>query len=181
MAENEKATPSRGAVALPLPLLIGIVLAVALLVGGGSVAAILMLQPKAPVSTEQSDNADGLEDERPAEGGAFYSIEDPFIVNLEPSQEFPYSYLKFAVSLEVTDTQAADALGAKLPKLKSIINGIMNNVAYASISTEAGQRKYATKLLEALNVAFTPPADSKTGKAGTPPVVQVHFTTLVAQ
>ena len=168
--------------AIPLPMLIGIVLGVALLVGGGTVAAFMFLMPKPAVAAEEGAADPTLADaDLPAEGKAFVSIEEPFIINLAPSEEFPYTYLKFVISIEVADDKAAEDLNIRIPKVKALINGAMNNISYDSISTDAGQRKYANKITDELNRSLTAPPDPKTGKESPPPVFATYFTTLVAQ
>jgi flagellar basal body-associated protein FliL len=167
---------------LPLPMLIGIVLGVAVLVGGGSVAAIMLMQP-APAETTEEDAAaghgeEGAEGEHVA-GEAFFALEEPFIVNLSPSEEFPYSYLKFAVALEVLDETTAHHLDEKTPIIQATINSNMGGVAYGEISTDEGQKKYAEKIMNALNEKLAHP-DEKTGEIHNP-VTNVFFTTLVAQ
>jgi len=171
-----------GGVMLPLPMLIGIVLGVAVLVGGGSVAAIMLMQPAPADATEEGAAAghdDPAEEGEHAVGEAFFALEEPFIVNLTPSEEFPYSYLKFAVALEIIDEPTASHLGEKTPLIQATINSNMGNVAYGEISTPDGQKKYAEKIMNALNEKLAHP-DEKTGEIHNP-VTNVFFTTLVAQ
>lgn len=181
--EGGQAKPARKGPGMPM--ILGLVLGSLLLVGGGVTAAVMLLRP--PAAQAAGDSADALPPDQvaapeiPPEGGAFYTIDEAFIVNLDPTDPAPYTYLKFAIALEVKDTAAADALHPRLPKIKAVINGIMNNVAYTAIASEAGQKKYALRIREALNTALTPAPDPKSGKLPPPPVFHAYFTTLVAQ
>ena len=191
MAESaitETEESPRPAAGVPLRMLIGIVLGVAVLVGGGSVAAIMFLKPAAAPAAQSDEDLLGMEEEVVVEaleaedgekvGAAYVSFDAPFIVNLSPDETFPYQYLKFEVSLEVADEHKAEELGAMLPKMKSVITGIMNSVAYVEVSTSRGQAKFQRRITEELNAALHH-AEGE-GEAEDP-IYNTYFTTLVAQ
>ncbi|HYE79991.1 MAG TPA: flagellar basal body-associated FliL family protein, partial [bacterium] len=73
-------------------------------------------------------------------------------------------------------------LSEKLPKIKAVINRLMNNLPYAELATERGQKKCTDRMVAELNEALAPAAEqADAGKDHGPAVYAAYFTTLVAQ
>jgi flagellar basal body-associated protein FliL len=92
------------------------------------------------------------------------------IVNLELSEDNPFTYLKYAFTLEVSDPKVLEELKVKLPKLNSKVAAVMGNRNWAEVSTSSGREQLSKEIVAAVNTEL---------EEGT--CIGIYFTTFVAQ
>ena len=150
-------------------MIIGVIVIVALLVGGGIFAMKFFpasseaAQPAETTTTET--NTDGT----PSATGIYYTFPD-FITVLSPSEGYDFTYLKFKPELELSGQEVLAEVGTKLPALSAKIDAIMTDLDWDSVKTEKGREHQAEKLRKELN-----------GLLESGEVVKVYFTSFVVQ
>lgn len=92
------------------------------------------------------------------------------VVNLQISDKSPFTYLKYAFSVEVEDEKVSEELEVKLSRLKSKVEGVMSNRNWDDISTIEGREALAKEAMAVIN------EDLPEGKC-----IGLYFTTFVAQ
>lgn len=177
--EKEEKNVQEAAPKKKLPvMLIGIVLAVVLVLGGAAGVYFLVLAPKMKAAgTEEGDH--GVKQEQTVKkgsgetGGAAgpagsMKLLDPFIVNLADAQG--QRYLKAVIQLETDNPAAEREITVRLPQIRDEILMILSNKTFDDIATVAGKRMLKREMANAVNRYLT---------AGQ--VIQVYFMEFVVQ
>lgn len=158
---------------LPLGLIIGIVVTV-LLLGGGGFYFYTTLNPA---------NAEAEDEEVPeiTETNIYFSGFQTNIVNLAESGESEYLYLKYGFDLEVLDNTVISELVEKLPRLTSLVAGLMSNREWPDIATAQGRDRLAREIVSGLNDAIATPVEEEGVESSQDKILGLYFTTYVAQ
>jgi flagellar basal body-associated protein FliL len=166
-AKPSESKPAKGKGGMMMPLIIG---AIVLGLGGLGVGGYMLM------SNMQAAKA------APAEGGATETaipentniyLEKPIegIVNLAPSTQSPFTYLKYAFVVEVDAEPTVVKIDEMLPRLTAEVAGVMSGRVWEEISGEEGRKQLADVAKAAINTSL-----SEEGQ-----VIGVYFTTFVAQ
>jgi flagellar FliL protein len=157
-------------------MIIVIVLAVVLVLGGAAAGYFMFIGPKAKASgnegavkevkheqTKERGSGEG-------EGGASGLMKqlDPFIVNLADAQG--QRYLKAVMQVEVDNPSVEGEIQGKLPQIRDEILMILSNKTFDDVSTTSGKHMVKREIAAAVNKYLT------TGQ-----VTQVYFTEFVVQ
>ncbi len=92
------------------------------------------------------------------------------VVNLGPSEDYDYVYLKYGFNLELGDEKVRAEIGRKMPKLIAVVDATMGGHPWDKIGNARGRGNLAAELVDALN------AELETGE-----IIACHFITFVAQ
>jgi flagellar basal body-associated protein FliL len=92
------------------------------------------------------------------------------IVNLQLSEDNPFTYLKHAFTLEVSDSKVLEELKTKLPKLYSKVATVMSNRVWTEVSTSSGREQLSREVMATINSEL---------EEGT--CIGIYFTTFIAQ
>lgn len=138
---------------LPMP----VILAVAVLVSGGSGAGAVLLMSKK--GEEPGKSAKHKKDKHKDSHGADHAEEevrpksvislDETVINLADKDEM--RYLKIAVALGLEKTADEAHMKEALPPLRDAVIGVLARETFASLHTEAGVKKAKKRILEAVN------------------------------
>lgn len=153
-------------------LIIGLIMVIILLGGGGFYFFTTM------------NAADALpEEEEPeiTETNIYYSGFETNIVNLAEIDESEYMYLKYGFDVELIEESVASQIAIRLPRLTSLIAGVMSNREWPEIATAQGRDRLARELMGELNDALITPEEEESEEGPTDKIIGLWFTTFVAQ
>ncbi len=100
----------------------------------------------------------------------FYTDFPTSIVNLGPSDNFDYVYLKYGFNLELGDEKVRAELTKKMPKIASVVDAALTGKKWDQIGTQRGRQGLEQEVGDAIN------GELETGK-----VIACYFVTFVAQ
>jgi len=165
-AGNEAAQPAAPAKkGMPIGLIIGIVVVVLALGGGG----FFMLNSLN--SAEAAEGEEGTEEEvEITETNIFYEGFEMSIVNLAISDEYEYMYLKYGITVEVSNELVVSEIMTKQPRITSKVDSNMANQDWNEIATLSGRERLARELTRVIN------EELQEGE-----VINTFFSTFVAQ
>lgn len=153
-------------------IIIGLVVVILLLGGGGYYFITTM------------NAADALpEEEEPeiTETNIYYSGFETNIVNLAESGESEYMYLKYGFDVELIKESVGSEIAVRLPRLTSLIAGVMSNREWSEIATGQGRDRLARELMRELNDALITLEEEESEEGPTDKIIGLYFTTFVAQ
>ncbi len=160
---------------LPLKMLIIAGAAAVLVLGGGGTAAFMFLMPK-PDAAHAEKGGDhkkpkkGKKDEKghggkEGEGGAgqvregpdgvvFYTMPD-VVVNMQTADGRP-TFLKLTLTLELPDSDVADALDPNLPRLTDMFQMFLRELRPEDLSGSQGGYQLRMEILRRVNLVISP-------------------------
>jgi flagellar FliL protein len=153
MAEKENAPEQAPAKKLSKKMLF-IAAGVLVLLAGGGVTAFLLLGGEKPApQAAPSETAGGgtlaaTPSGRPEVIGPMVDIE-PFIVNI--LDQDGTRYLKAAITLEMADAEAVEAVTRRMPQLRDAILLLIGNKSFNELSDLQGKLQLRSELLDRLN------------------------------
>lgn len=183
-AEDAEGAPAKKKLAGKQLILFIVAPAVLLLGGGGAAAWFLVLKPK-PAAEAGADTKGGAEkdkkdkkkdkdkdkDKKGGEtkegegnqqpvvnegpnGEGFLTLPD-MLVNIASGSDRP-AFLKLRVTLQVADTEVAEAVAAAAPKLRDTFTGFLRELRMEDVAGSAGYSRLQLELLKRANLAVAP-------------------------
>jgi flagellar protein FliL len=151
-------------------LMILVIVAIVLGLGGlGAGGYFIFTQMQAAKAAQAAENPEEATPEI-VETNIFFEEFPEGIVNLQYSDQCPFTYLKYAFSVEVESEEVKKEIEEKLPKLTSAVEVVMSNRDWNEISSAEGRDALAKEAMEAMNNCLPE------GKC-----ISLFFTTFVAQ
>jgi flagellar FliL protein len=156
-----------------------LILAVALLVGGGAAAWLLGLVPlgggdKGAHAEGGAADAAGAAHGAPGEGaspvaatGAMRAL-DPFLANL--ADESGTRYLKMTIQVEFVGAEPPASLEARMPQIRDVILTLVTSKTFADIRTPDGKERLREDVIDRIDHVLQQPA-----------VKSVYFTEFIVQ
>jgi len=152
---------------LVLPLVI-----VSVLIGLGGVGVggyFLITRTQAAQAATDGDETEDPE-ETPTETNIYFEDFPEGVVNLAVTDDSPFTYLKYAFTIEVDNEEVVEELETELPRLTSKVAMVMSNLDWNEICTTQGRERVAREAMRAIN------QELQTGQ-----VIGLYFDTFVAQ
>ena len=100
----------------------------------------------------------------------FYTDFPASVVNLGPSENYDYIYLKYGINLELADAKVSTELNKKMPKIMSLIDSLLTGRKWDQIGTQRGRHALESEIVDTVN------EELETGE-----VIACYFVTFVAQ
>lgn len=140
--ETDGETPKKKS---KLPLILGVVLAIAL--GGGGFFAVYAGMILAP-HTEESYDGDVHEEAKPLPKVSFVPI-DPLVINLGSGSS--NRHLKFRAELEVEPAAESEVM-AMLPRVTDILNGYLRAISITELEEPSALIKLRAQMLRRIQI-----------------------------
>jgi flagellar FliL protein len=147
-------------------IIIGAVVAV-LVLGGGGTAALLMMKPKADAHAgakpEKHDKKKKEGEAKPPEGvvvaegpeGVVFYTLPSMVVNMQTADGRP-TFLKLKLTLELPDTETADALNPNLPRMTDMFQMFLRELRPEDLSGSQGGYQLRMEILRRVNLVVAP-------------------------
>lgn len=154
-------------------IIIGLVVVILLLGGGGFYFYTTMNAADALPEDEEEPEI--------TETNIYFSGFETNIVNLAESGESEYMYLKYGFDVELIKDSVGSEIAVRLPRLTSLIAGVMSNREWCEIATAQGRDRLARELMSELNDALVTPEEEESEEGPVDKIIGLYFTTFVAQ
>jgi flagellar basal body-associated protein FliL len=165
--ENAGGGKHKGMPGFLVPLVIVSVLVA--LAGVGVGGYILFTQMQTAQAATGEDTEGGTE-EPVTDTNIYFEGFPEGVVNLAVTEDSPFTYLKYAFSIELDNEEVIEEIETKLPRLTSIVAAVMSNLDWNEICTTEGRERVAREAMGAIN------RELEDGQ-----VIGLYFDTFVAQ